>query len=174
MLLSFSESSFFLIPPDVLLIAMLSARVGKWIRLATITSLASVLGAAFGYLIGAYVFVPVAQPIIAFYSLTEEFAYVGSLYTQGTFWVVLAAAFTPIPFKVFVLSGGFFLVPFPQFILASILGRSGRFFLVGWLSNKFGPRVAEAFIENFKLVTAIAVLIVILVLSIFFWFPHLW
>lgn len=171
--LSFSESSFFLIPPDVLLIVMLSARAGRWVYLSSITALSSVLGAIFGYVIGAFVFVPVAEPLIALYSLTDEFAYVGSLYTQGTFWVVLAAAFTPIPFKVFVLSGGFFSVPFVPFILAAILGRSARFFLVGWLSDRFGPQVAEAFIENFKYLTIVFVIISTIALTVYFDVPNL-
>lgn len=173
MALSFSESSFFLIPPDVLLIAMLSAGAGRWVYLSFITSLSSVLGAVFGYLIGAFVFVSVAEPLITLYGLTEEFAHVGELYTQGTFWVVLAAAFTPIPFKVFVLSGGFFTVPFIPFILASILGRSARFFLVGWLAHTFGPRAAESFIENFKYITFVFVVLAAIALTVYFDVPTL-
>lgn len=172
-ILAFTESSFFLIPPDVLLIAMLSARSGRWVYLASITSLFSVLGAVFGYLVGAYVFVPIAEPIIALYALADEFAYVGSLYTQGTFWVVFTAAFTPIPFKVFVLSGGFFGVPFFPFIVAAILGRSARFFLVGWLADTFGPKVAETFIEHFKYVTFVFVVLLAIALTVYFDLPNL-
>jgi membrane protein YqaA with SNARE-associated domain len=155
--LSFSESSFFLIPPDALLIPMLAAGAGRWVRLALITTVASVVGAIFGYIVGYFFFEQVAEPIIAMYSLTEEFAHVGSLYAQGTFIIVLLAAFTPIPFKVFVLAGGFFAVPFTPFLLASMLGRGGRFFLVAWLAHRFGPRAAQLFLANFKLATVVAV-----------------
>ncbi len=163
-LISFSESSFFLIPPDFLLMALLAARSGRWAYLAFITSLASVLGAIFGYLIGYFVFEPVAQPLITLYSLTEEFALVGDLYTKSTFLAVLTAAFTPIPFKVFVLAGGFFGIPFIPFILASILGRGARFFLVAYISHAFGPRVTERILKDFEFYT----LIVCIVASVFF------
>jgi len=172
-LLAFSESSFFLIPPDVLLIAMLAARAGRWVQLAAITSVASLAGAVAGYLIGAFVFEPLAQPIIEFYSLTEEFAHVGDLYSKSTFWAVLLAAFTPIPYKVFVLAGGFFMVPLVPFLLASALGRSARFFLIAWLSHKFGPRAAELFIENFKFITLIVLVLCAIVASVYFDLPAL-
>lgn len=164
--LSFSESSFFLIPPDVLLIAILSARAGRWTYYAFLTSLASVLGAVFGYLVGYFVFVPIAQPIIDFYHLSEEFAQVGKLFVDSTFWAVLTAAFTPIPFKVFVLAGGFFKVPILPFLAGSIIGRSVRFFGVAWVSQKFGPTVAEKYIENFNYITIVAVIITLIALSV--------
>jgi len=172
-LLALSESSFFLIPPDVLLIAMLAARAGRWVQLAAITSVASLAGAVAGYLIGAFVFEPLAQPIIEFYSLTEEFAHVGDLYSKSTFWAVLLAAFTPIPYKVFVLAGGFFMVPLVPLLLASALGRSARFFLIAWFSHKFGPRAAELFIENFKFITLIVLVLCAIVASVYFDLPAL-
>jgi membrane protein YqaA with SNARE-associated domain len=149
-LLAFSESSFFLIPPDVLLMAMLAARAGRWVYLATLTTLSSVTGAVFGYTLGAYVFQPIAQPLIDFYHLNDQFAYVGHLYSGNTFLAVLTAAVTPIPFKVFVLAGGFFSVPFVTFITASILGRGARFFAVAWLSHRYGPRAAELGLKYFN------------------------
>ncbi len=155
--LSFSESSFFLIPPDALLIPMLAAGAGRWVRLAIITTVASVSGAVFGYLMGHFFFEQVAQPIIVMYGLTEEFAHVGALYAQGTFIIVLLAAFTPIPYKVFVLAGGFFGVPFLPFLVASIVGRGARFFLIAWLAHRFGPRAAELFLAHFKIATVVVV-----------------
>lgn len=142
-IMSFSESSFFLIPPDILLIAILSASAGRWVHYALVTTVSSVAGAVFGYLLGLYVFEPIVQPLVQLYGLTEEFAHVGVLYQSSTFLAVFMAAFTPIPFKVFVLSGGFFAVPFIPFILASILGRGMRFFLVAWIAHRFGPKSAE-------------------------------
>lgn len=170
---SFSDSSFFPVPPDFLLIALLSARVGRWVYYALITSVASLLGALFGYALGYFVFEPVAQPIIAFYGLTDAFNHVGALYTEGVFWVVLTAAFTPIPFKVFVLSGGFFQIPFLPFLIASTIGRTARFFLVSWISHTFGPRVAERFIDSFNFITVVAVILFAIALSVFFNLPEL-
>ena len=161
--LSFSESSFFLIPPDALLIPMLAAGAGKWIRLALITTFASVAGAIFGYLVGHLFFEQIAEPIISAYGLAEDFAYVGGLYAQGTFIVVLLAAFTPIPFKVFVLAGGFFGVPFVPFVAASVVGRGGRFFLVAWLAHRFGPRAAQLFLAHFKVATIMVIILLSLV-----------
>ncbi len=166
--ISFCEASFFPIITDVFLIPVLVTRAGKWTYYAFLVSVASVLGAIFGYILGMFVFEPIVQPLLSFYGFTEEFAYVGKLYSQGTFLVVLTAAFTPIPFKVFVLAGGFFSVPFIPFIIASTIGRSARFFLVAWLSHKYGPRVAEKFIQHFNYVTiVIAILLVVLT---FFYF----
>lgn len=141
-LMSFSESSFFLIPPDVLLIAILSAQAGRWVYYATLTTVGSITGAVFGYVLGLYVFEPLVRPLITLYGLTEEFAHVGTLYEASTFLAVFTAAFTPIPFKVFVLAGGFFAVPFVPFIIASTIGRGTRFFIVAWLAHRFGARVA--------------------------------
>ncbi len=167
-LLSFSESSFFIIPPDVLLIAMLSAGAKNWKRLSAITSLGSILGAVFGYFIGAFLFNSFAEHIISFYGLVDEFNKVGELYTHGAFFVILVAAFTPIPFKVFVISGGFFNIPFISFMFASTLGRSARFFLVGWISKKYGPFVAESFVKNFKIITYISVLLFAFIFIVYY------
>ncbi|MBP9749408.1 MAG: DedA family protein [Candidatus Pacebacteria bacterium] len=142
-IMSFSESSFFLIPPDLLLIAILAAQAGRWVYYAFLTTISSVAGAVFGYVLGWYVFEPLVQPLIDLYGLTAEFAHVGALYEQSTFLSVFTAAFTPIPFKVFVLAGGFFKVPFIPFIIASIMGRGMRFFLVAWIAHRYGPRAAE-------------------------------
>jgi len=158
--LSFAESSFFPIPVDVFLIAVLAAGAGRWMRHALITTVASILGAVFGYAIGFFVFEPIAQPIIEFYHLSEQFAHVGELYTNSTFWAVLAAAFTPIPFKVFVLAGGFFAVPIVPFLLASVIGRGVRFYLVSWLSHRYGPRAAELFLSHFNKITLALVALV--------------
>lgn len=172
-LLSFSEASFFPIPTDVLLIAILSAKAGRWVRYAFITSVTSVVGALFGYAVGVFVFEPVAKPIISFYALTEEFAHVGSLYETGTFWIVLTAAFTPIPFKVFTIAGGFFGVALIPFTLASIIGRSMRFFAVAWVSHRFGPRVAELCITYFNQITIVASIILLIALAVMFDLPEL-
>ncbi len=167
-IISFCEASFFPIITDVFLIPVLAARTGRWTYYAFLVSVASVLGAVFGYALGMFVFEPVVQPLLTLYGFTDEFAHVGVLYSESTFWTVFAAAFTPIPFKVFVLAGGFFSVPFIPFLLASVVGRSARFFLVSFLSHKYGPKVAEKFIQYFNHITV--VFVVLLSVFAFFYF----
>jgi len=171
--ISFAEASVFPIITDVFLIPVLAARAGRWVYFALLVSVASVLGALFGYALGLYVFEPVVQPIVNLYGLTDEFAYVGELYKQSTFWSVLTAAFTPVPFKVFVLAGGFFGVPIIPFLLASIIGRTARYALVAFLADRFGPKAAETFIDNFNFITMVIVILLAIVLSVAFDVPEL-
>jgi len=169
--LAFSEASFFLIPPDILLIPMLAAGAGRWAYLATLAVLMSLLGSLFGYALGYFVFEPIVQPIIEFYHLTDEFSYVGSLYSESTFTAVFLAAFTPIPFKVFVLAGGFFKVSLMPFVLAAALGRSARFYLIAWLAHRYGPRAAELFIRYFNRITVAALILLAMAAALYFGLP---
>lgn len=159
-ILSFAESSFFPIPPDVLLMPLVLGNRKRWLRYATICSLASVMGAAFGFCIGwllweggvdslFYAYVPGFKP--------EVFNSVSALYEKWNFWIVFTAGFTPIPFKVITITAGVFgtgpQVPSPGsffaiFIAASIVSRSARFFLVAGLMRIFGPRITP-FIEKY-------------------------
>lgn len=141
--LSFAESSFFPIPPDPLLIALVTAKPKKWLRLATITTAASVVGGAFGYLIGAALQETIGKLIIDAYGLQSEFVRVGELYDAYTVLVVIIAGFTPIPYKLFSITAGVFAVNFPLFVVASIIGRGGRFFLVAFLMHVFGQRYGD-------------------------------
>jgi membrane protein YqaA with SNARE-associated domain len=165
--ISFAESSFFPVPPDVLQIA-LSVSKPRWaFYYAAVSAVGSVLGAIFGWLIG-----------FAFWSIVGEFfydyvpgvtrenvAYVGQLYQRHAFWSIFAAAFTPIPYKVFTLAAGIFheYVSLATLILASALGRSGRFFLVATTVYFFGPTV-RGFLEK-RLELASIVLFVLIVLG---------
>ncbi|PID32434.1 cytochrome B [Candidatus Saccharibacteria bacterium] len=141
--LSFAESSFFPIPPDPLLIAMVTARPHKWVRLATIATAASIVGGIFGYFIGAALQETVGRWIIDTYGLQEQFLRVGELYNEYTVLAVVIAGFTPIPYKLFSITAGVFAVNLPLFVLASLIGRSGRFFLVGFLMHQFGKRYKD-------------------------------
>ncbi len=141
--ITFSESSFFPIPPDPLLIAMVTANAKKWFRLALITTVASVLGAVFGYWIGFALFESVGQAIVSFYGLESEFATVGERYDANAFLAILVAGFTPIPFKVFTLAGGLFQINLLTLIIASFMSRGGRFFLVAWLSSLLGAKYKD-------------------------------
>jgi len=141
--LSFAESSFFPIPPDPLLIAMVTARPNKWVRLALICTLGSVLGGILGYIIGAGLFETVGRWVIDTYHLQTEFQNVGELFVQYTFWAVLLAGFTPIPYKLFSIAAGVFSINLPLFLLASLVGRGGRFFLVAFLMHHLGKRYKD-------------------------------
>jgi membrane protein YqaA with SNARE-associated domain len=142
-LLAFAESSFFPIPPDVLLIAMCLAAPRHSMRYATLTSIGSIAGGIAGYGIGwgvwelvrdvFYRFVPGFSP--------EVYARVAELYERWNFWVVFTAGFTPIPYKVFTIAAGVTHVNFAVFVLASAISRSARFFLVALLIRAFGPKI---------------------------------
>tara|TARA_B100001245_G_scaffold16253_1_gene10779 strand:+ start:3516 stop:4190 length:675 start_codon:yes stop_codon:yes gene_type:complete len=141
--LSFAESSFFPIPPDPLLIAMVTARPHKWLRLALITTIGSVIGGIFGYIIGAGLQETVGKLIIDTYHLQEQFVTVENLYNEYTFLAVIVAGFTPIPYKLFSIAAGIFAINLPLFALASFIGRGGRFFLVAYLMHHFGRRYKD-------------------------------
>ena len=164
-ILAFSESSFFPIPPDILLIALAVGKPKKALKFALICSVGSVLGGIAGYLIGWQFMAVVGHKIIAFYGLTEKVATIASLYNQYNAWAVGIAGFTPIPYKVFTITAGAFRINFLIFLLASIVSRSARFFLVGGLIFIFGPRI-QVFIDKYFNLLAI-VFTVLLVASFF-------
>ncbi|BBO82941.1 cytochrome b561 [Desulfosarcina ovata subsp. sediminis] len=146
--LAFAESSFFPIPPDVLLIAMCVARPERSFRYALVCALGSILGGCLGYLIGWQFMASVGARIVDFYGLTDKVAYIGDLYNTYDAWAVGIAGFTPIPYKVFTISAGMFKINFTVFILASMASRSARFFMVGGLIYVFGPRI-QRFIDRY-------------------------
>jgi len=162
---AFSESSFFPIPPDVLLIALAVGKPKKALTFALICSIGSVLGGILGYLIGWQFMAVVGHKIIAFYGLTEKVATIASLYNQYNAWAVGIAGFTPIPYKVFTITAGAFKINFLIFVLASTVSRSARFFLVGGLIFMFGPRI-QVFIDTYFNILAIA-FTVLLIASFF-------
>lgn len=148
--LSFAESSFFPIPPDPLLMALALGAPKRALHFAMICSVASVVGGMAGYAIGwgfwaalddfFFSYVPGVTP--------EAFESVRALYERWDFWAVFIAGFTPIPYKVFTLSSGVFGISLPVFIVASILSRSLRFFLIAGLIFFFGPGI-QSFIDRY-------------------------
>ncbi len=142
-LLAFAESSFFPVPPDVLLIALCVGKRHKAFKFAAICSIGSLLGGAAGYLIG-WGFWEMAGPLFFNYVpgfSHEAFDKVKGLYENYDFWIVFIAAFTPIPYKVITIAAGVFTINFPMFMVASIVGRSARFFLVSSLLFLFGEPI---------------------------------
>jgi membrane protein YqaA with SNARE-associated domain len=156
-LLALAESSFFPIPPDPLLLALCLGAVARSFRFAAIATVASVLGGVIGYGIGAggwhlmqdwfFAYVPGVD--------AEAFARVQGLYDRYDFWAVFLAGLTPIPYKVFTLSAGVFSVNFGVFVLASVLSRGLRFFLVAGLIYRFGRPIAS-FIDRYFDLLAVA------------------
>lgn len=154
-LLAFCESSFFPLPPDILLIALAVAVPKKSIRYALVCSIGSVLGGCFGYLIGWRFMETIGNKIVLFYDFSDKYDYIKYLYQSYDAWAVGVAGFTPIPYKVFTISAGAFGINFPVFLFASLVSRSARFFLIGGLIYRFGPRI-QSFIEKYFNMLAIA------------------
>ena len=152
-MLALAESSFFPIPPDPLLIALCLGAASKSLRFALIATSASVLGGIIGYGIGAgawdllepwfYQYVPGVSP--------EAFEQVQAQYDRWDFWAIFLAGLTPIPYKVFTLSAGVFSINFGIFVVASVLSRSIRFFVLAGLIFKFGKPISSFIYRYFNL-----------------------
>lgn len=141
--ITLAESSFFPIPPDPLLIAMTTVKPKKYLRFATICTVASVLGGLIGYVIGVGLFESVGRLVIDTYGLQEQFVNAGVRYEENAFLFIFTAAFTPIPYKLITISAGVFQVNLLVFIIASIIGRGGRFFAVAFAMHHFGKRYKD-------------------------------
>jgi len=153
--LAFCESSFFPIPPDVLLIALGVALPARALRYALICSLGSVLGGCLGYLIGWQFMTGVGEAIIRLYGMGEKFEYLRTLYRTYDAWAIGIAGFTPIPYKVFTISAGAFNINFAVFFVASLVSRTARFFILGGLIFLIGPRI-QTFIDRYFDILAVA------------------
>ena len=155
-LVAFVESSFFPIPPFVLIAGMLAnEKKPSWVRLAIIVTLSSVLGGIFGYFIGKFFYGYIGMPLVTFYGLEGEVAYLGSIFKEHVFATILIASISPMPYKVFTLSAGLFSVNIWSFILASLLGRSLRFLTVAYVSDRYGSKAKQMMLEQQKIVTYI-------------------
>ena len=158
---SFAESSFFPIPPDVLLIAILSSRARGWISHAFITTIFSVLGGIAGYALGFFFFDLFGRNIIAFFGAEAEMARVEVLFSDNAFWAIFISAFSPIPYKVFTISAGFFKIDLEPFIAASLIGRGLRFFPVAYLAERWGGFVGQFIFKYFNAISLVVVACII-------------
>ncbi len=145
---AFIESSFFPIPPDVMLIPMVLATPAKAWRIATVTTIASVLGGAFGYAIGVFFFDLIARPILTFYGYMHQFDVFKEYYHEWGAWIVFGAGVTPFPYKVITIASGVVHLDFVVFMLASVVARGFRFYLVAWLLKKFGEPMKDYIEKN--------------------------
>ena len=161
-ILAFAESSFFPIPPDVLLIALCLGVVTKAFRYAAICLSGSIVGAMIGYAIGFFLwqnpsgeYTALANWFFQHVFSVESFQNVGALYDKYNFWIVFTAGFTPLPYKLFTISGGLFHINFVMFLIASVVSRGLRFFLIAGLIWKFGAPI-KSFIDKYFNLLAIA------------------
>ena len=141
-IISFAESSFFPLPPDLMLAPMSLAQPQKAFYYAFITTVASVLGGIFGYLLGMYAFAPIVIPLIDVLHLQQPFHWAVEKMQIWDFWIIFIAGFSPIPYKAFTIAAGLMNLAFLPFVMASILGRGARFFLVAAFM-RFGGKNLE-------------------------------
>ncbi len=164
--LSFAESSFFPIPPDVMLAPMVLARPERAWSLAALTAITSVLGGIAGFLLGALAFESV-EPLIEQAGYMSAYLRAEDWFVQWGFWAILLAGFSPIPYKVFTIAAGAMSMAMVPFVIASFVGRAARFFLVAGLVAWGGPRFEaklKQFIDIIGWVVIVLVVIAYLVL----------
>ncbi|MFR9620356.1 MAG: VTT domain-containing protein [Rikenellaceae bacterium] len=168
LLFAIAESSFFPIPPDVLLIALCLGMPKRSFRFAAVCMVGSIVGAIGGYAIGSALwqssggeYTAIANFFFNNVFTLEQFSSVGELYDQYNFWIIFTAGFTPIPYKIFTITAGVFDINFMMFILASIVSRGGRFFLIAWLIWRFGAPI-KVFIDKYFNLLAIAFTVVLI------------
>ena len=153
--IALAESSFFPIPPDVLLIAIVAARPAAWLEATATCAAGSLVGAAAGYAIGSAFMVSIGDPIISFYGAEHHWErFVGLAGVWGA-WFLAAAAFTPIPFKVATIASGAIGIPFVPFLVISLIGRTARFLMVAAALRFFGGPIRRTMEEHFDLVSIV-------------------
>ena len=172
---SFVESSFFPIPPDVMIIPMVIAKKNEYAKIFLIASIYSVIGGIFGYLIG-YLFFDLALYVIEFYNYQDKVENLKTRMSTGNgflAWlsILFLAGFTPLPYKAFTISSGLIAFNLPVFIIVSLISRSMRFFIVAYLTYKFGE-IFTQYMEKHgsKWFTIIGIIIVIIFIFIYLFF----
>lgn len=160
-LISFIESSFFPIPPDALLIPMVLSNRKKAVKIATVCTVSSLLGALFGYAIGMFLYDSVARPLLELYHYTDKFNDFKNLYNEWGAWVVAFFGFTPFPYKVITITSGVVHLNIFIFMLASVISRAGRFFLIAGLLWKFDGAMKDFIERRLGLLTTLFFLLLI-------------
>jgi membrane protein YqaA with SNARE-associated domain len=159
--LSFAESSFFPIPPDVMLAPMTLAKPERAWQFATVTTIASVVGGVAGYLIGMFAF-ELVEPLLHSAGYWERYLATREWFAVWGVWVVFLAGFSPIPYKIFTITAGVVGMVFVPFVLASIIGRGARFFLVAWLMRLGGPKMERILKQYIDRIGWLLVIVVVL------------
>ncbi len=160
-LLAFAESSFFPIPPDILLVALALGAPKRALWFSALCTLGSVAGGAVGYLMGLQFYELIGRQIIDLYGVQGKYEQVQGLYQRWDALAVGIAGFTPIPYKVFTISAGAFRINFLTFLLVSLVSRGARFFLMGVLIRRFGPPVKAVIERYFNLLTILLMVLLV-------------
>jgi membrane protein YqaA with SNARE-associated domain len=168
--LSFAESSFFPIPPDLMLAPMSIARPDRAWWFAFLTTVASVLGGIFGYLIGAFAF-EYLEPWLQTSAYWPKFETIRAWFGEWGIWVVFVAGFSPIPYKLFTITAGLLSLALLPFVVASFIGRGARFFLVAGLLKYAGPKLEPLVLKYVEWIGWITVLVLIAAI-VYFKFLH--
>lgn len=158
---AFAESSFFPVPPDPIQIALSLGKPTKAFFYATLSLIFSVIGGLGGYYIGSALMDTIGHRIITFYHLQQEIEIVRALFHRYAGWAVGIAGFTPIPYKVFTISAGAFSIPLSVFVIASIIGRGGRFFLVAILLYLYGEKADQFIYRHANTLSIVFVILLI-------------
>ena len=154
-LVAFAESSFFPLPPDLLLIPMILARPRRAFLLAGLCTVMSVLGGFLGYAIGYFLFDAIGRPILEFYHAMGRYDALKAAFAQWGVWIIIIKGLTPIPYKLVTIASGVAQFPIVPFVLASLVSRSLRFFLLAALLSRFGEPVREFIERRLMLVTSL-------------------
>ena len=158
---SFAESSFFPIPVDVMLAPMVLAAPNRAWRLAAITTVMSVLGGLFGYIIGAYFFDLYGTAILDYFNAHETFDGVQASYLKYGMLIVLVAGFTPVPYKIFTIASGVIGIAVVPFLFMSLISRGARFFLVAGLIKMGGSKLEETLYKKVELIGWVVHLLIV-------------
>ena len=158
---SFAESSFFPIPPDIMLVPMVLAQRCKAWTYALLATVSSVLGGIAGYAIGYFFMDTIGLPILELYGKADKFHLFKETFNQWGVWILIIKGMTPIPYKVLTITAGATQMPLVPFILASIIARAMRFFLVAALLYWFGPPIREFIERRLTVVTTVSVVLLV-------------
>ncbi len=169
--LSFAESIIFLVPPDLMLAPMVLAKLDRAWQYAALTTVASVIGAIFGYLIGAFAF-DLAHPLLIHLGYDATYQHIAIWFKEWGFWLMFFAGFAPMPYNLFAIAAGATHIAVLPFLLGSLIGRGGRFFLVAFLMRLGGERMKDLLVRYIDRLGWIIILLVVVVYC--FWKYHVY
>ena len=159
--ISFIESYFFPIPPDIIIIPMVLATPKEAYKIAGVATVASVLGGYFGYFIGVYGFELIARPLLEFYGYMKQFGEFENYYHEYGAWIVFGAGITPFPYKIITIASGVVRLDLVVFTIASVIARGMRFYFIAWLLKRFGDPMKVFIEKNLNLLSILFLLLLI-------------
>ena len=159
--ISFIESSFFPIPPDIMIIPMVLATPKQAYKIAGVALIASILGGYLGYAIGVFGFEMIAKPLLTFYGYMDGFTKFENYYHEYGAWIVFGAGITPFPYKIITIASGVVRLDLVVFTIASILARGFRFYIIAWLLKRFGTPMKTFIEKNLNLLSIIFLILLI-------------